>query len=190
MATLPERHVIPVIGTLPAGFNHRIKVRRSVFELNAVQQALDHVGRNLAEHPDRVLAFDSARRMHKFIGQFAIRREQQESLGIEVQPPNDNPSCIAKHRKVVKHGWPTLGITSRRDFSIGLVVDDDTPPGFMSCAGGKWLSVDANILTRNNPITQLGNPTVDRYASVANPDFQLPARSESNPCQNFLKFFS
>src|SRR3954471_9448167 len=49
-----------------------VEARRTVLELDAAPQPLEHVGRGIAADPNAIFTFDLARGMHEAMGQLAV----------------------------------------------------------------------------------------------------------------------
>ena len=64
------------------------------------------LGRQEAHHAHRVLALDLVARMHHLVGELAGVGEQQQALGVEVEPPHRDPLGVAELGQLVEHRRP------------------------------------------------------------------------------------
>src|SRR5207244_927258 len=81
-----------------------------VVELHALEQALLLLGRQRAQDPHRVLALQAEAGMHQAVGQFARTGEQQQALGVQVQPADRLPLALVQLGQLAKDGRAVLRI--------------------------------------------------------------------------------
>ena len=88
VAPLTDHDAIPGIGTVTAkilDYRHR---RGAIGEIDTFQQRLAGIVIDSAKHLDRIFTLPAIAGMHQLVGQITGSRENQQTLGIEVEPPD------------------------------------------------------------------------------------------------------
>jgi hypothetical protein len=160
--TFGEAHLDP--GVAPSAAL-KIGVDRAVadaLDLDAVDKLLQLVLADLAEGAGAVGALDSGRRELELALQLAIRGEEEEPLGVEVEAADrDDPRQVL--RQAVVNGWPAAEVPLCREETGGLVVAEQTR------GGGRFhrLAIDGHSGKRGEQSRRL----LDRLAVDGDPPF-------------------
>jgi hypothetical protein len=64
IAAFTNRHAHPTVRTIAAAIFHIEELRRAIFQLNAIKQALAILGRELAQNSHRIFALQTKARVH------------------------------------------------------------------------------------------------------------------------------
>ena len=119
-----------------------------------------------AANLDVILAFDLVARMREMRGELAVTRQQQEALGIEVEPPDRVDVFVnTAFLQEVYDGRPMLRIRATGDVAARLVHEDiDSPARRLDAP-----AIDADVVTlRVSLRAQLGHRrAVHRHAALA-----------------------
>ena len=76
-------------------------------------------GRIVAD-PEQIDLFDLPLRMHQAVGQLAVVRQEQQPLGVEVEPPN-GVDALRQVRDEIGHGPAALFVRERGHIAARLV---------------------------------------------------------------------
>ncbi len=100
-----------------------LHVRRlcaAILDRHTLRQPIDVVAIGFAEHPHVVHARDAVARMRETRGEIAVVGEQEQTFGVEVEPP-DRIYVFADAAQKIDHGRTPLRIGSRRHVPARLV---------------------------------------------------------------------
>src|SRR5690606_14678691 len=124
----------------------RAKGSHTILQLHAAQQSLLLILVQCTQYAHCVLTLKTKPWMHELVGKLTRTREQQQTLGIEVQPADRLPFSVLQTRQLAKYGWTVLRVVVRHNFAHGLVVRNDPRWGWVnSVAYG--LSVHLDLIT-------------------------------------------
>jgi hypothetical protein len=119
------------------------------FAQRAFHVFVDHAG-----HAHRVLAIESGRRMHQQVRQCAIVGQQEQSAGVDVEPPDDDPPPTRKFGQPVETRRPAFRIAARAHHVVGFVHDQHARGGFGAMVQRR--AVDGYLVFGPNPVAQPG----------------------------------
>ena len=186
ITTFLDHHLKPLMAVAGADRLECVELGGAIFQLHAAAQALDDVFADFALDAAHILALDFARRMHQRMCQLAIGGEQQQTGGIDVQSPYRNPAGALEHRQVVEYGRSALGVFTRGDFALGLVVQQY--PAWLGQYGGhEHLAVEFDTVATVYRLTNAGDLTIDLYLAAADTLFQCPARAKPGLRQHLVQ---
>ncbi len=129
------------------------------------------------------------RRMHEPVGQFAVRGKKQQTCRVDIQPAHRNPSLALELGQSVENSWPALGILTRCNLALGLVIDKHASLGFENTVQADGLSVDFDRVARRQLRTKICRYTIDSDSTRLNQGLQLTAGTEPGSGQYFLETF-
>jgi hypothetical protein len=133
--TLPQDHVVPVVGALAAAIVDGVELRHLAVDVDAAEKLLLLLLGELAHHAHRVFALNLEARMREAIRELAARREDEQAFRVEVQAPDGNPAPAVHARQLVEHRGTIFGIVARDDFAGGLVVEQHARQAHRRSAG-------------------------------------------------------
>lgn len=158
--------------------------RRAVLEFHAPAQAGDLVVIDDSFDLGVIALQHAGTRMHQPVGQGAVVREQQQPLGVIVEPADgiEPPSDVADE---IHHRRAPLRIVQRGDEAGGL-VEHEIDRGRLK---PEQFAVDFDVIALRVGLgAQLGdNPAVDGDAAVRDQRFRLAARRDPRLGNEFLK---
>ena len=117
--------------------------------------------------------------MHQRVGQIAIRRQQQQASGVDVESPHRNPACALDWRQAVEYGRASLWIFARGQLAFWLVIDD----------GARWLTlrtcyeaaaIKFDAITTLHAAAKLSDRTVDLDLAIGDALFQRASRAKAS----------
>src|SRR5690606_9421424 len=85
VASLRQRHAIPVVGALASFVAQRPETRRAILELDAGRERGDLLVSEPAEQAYGVFALHLVTRVHHLVGQRAVIGEQQQTGSVEIK---------------------------------------------------------------------------------------------------------
>ena len=176
-----QRHLDPDIGARPP---LQIGVDLAVADavnLNSVDQFLQLRLTDLAICPGAIGALDTGRGQFQLALEPPVRGQQQQPLGIEVEPPHGHQSRQSGRQAIID-GRPPLGIALGDEQAVGLVVQEQ--PGRFGRRHG--LAVDGHAVERG----QKCRGSVDRHAIQRDPPVRdhpldLATRRHAGPRKQF-----
>ncbi len=124
LAALVQGHLDEVV---LAGLLHDaevVRARVAVLELDAVLQALAEVARDRADDVREVGLLHAVLRVREAVRQLAVVGEQDDALGLRVEPAHVEEPGLAVG-DVVAEALPALGVLHRRDDTGGLVQREE-----------------------------------------------------------------
>ena len=125
--TFFQDHVVPVVRALAALVHEAVEAALLAVDLHALLgEELHLLGRERAHEAHGVLALDLVARVHQPVGEVARGGQDQQALGVEVEPAHRHPAAARDLRQPVEHGRPLAGIVLRDDLARRLVVDEHT----------------------------------------------------------------
>src|SRR5438552_4610779 len=170
-----DREHQPDIGALVA---LQRRIDRTVFDavdLDAVLQLVELRLRHLAVGADAITAQPAG------IGQFEHAREpavvgqQQQALGVEIEPA-DRDQPRQAFRQMVEHRGPPFGVGMRRHQAARLVIEKQP----RALARWQWLAVNHDdIVRRDIERWRIDHAAVDGDAPLHNPLFGVAARGKA-----------
>lgn len=163
----------PLIGSRAAALLDRLEARRSILQLDPARQARENLGRHLATHTHRILAFNLRGGMHQPIGQLAVIREEQQTARIDIQSSDSDPFAAFGPRQMLEHGGPSFGILLRHHFAVGLVIKQHLVTTLADTAQSDRLTIDTDRFITLDRRADSGGLTVNRDATGLNPGFDL-----------------
>ena len=182
-----NRDPIPAICTFATAVFNRPELRETIVKFDAIQQFLFFFPAEVAQHPHGVFALKPKAGVHQVIGQLTRVGEQQQPLGIQVQPADRLPLSQVQFWQAPEHGRPVLRVIVRHHFTHGLVISDH--------AGGRGLdpeadglAIDLDLVAKLNALTNVGRLVVHRDAPLHDELLHLKARSQASLRQHFMQF--
>src|SRR4249919_3193132 len=193
IAAFLEKDAEPVVGVRPADAFDLVELRRPVLERDATLQAVDElVGHVLlafrSAYAAYVLALDLVRGMHHRVGKFAIRGEQQQAGGVDVQPTDRDPACAFQCRQCFEDRRAPFGILARGDFAFGLVVHQHAA-GFGQRAGDKGAPVDLDLVAAGDAHAHLRDLAINLDQAIGDALLQRAARTQTRLRQHLVQAF-
>ena len=88
VTALGDDDAIPMVDPFAATIVDAFEGRPLAIDLHAFQQARLGFGLQHAQRAHRVFTFDAKAWVHQLVGQLAGGREQQQTLGVDIQPPD------------------------------------------------------------------------------------------------------
>ena len=172
---LGELHLDPLVA---AGPPLQIGVDRSIadaVDLDPVEQAFERRLADFAERTGAIGSLDAGRGQLELALQFAVGGEQQQALGVHVEPPHRDDARQALGQAIVD-GRAALGITLGRQQAGRLVKPEETGRG----RGLHRLPVDGHAVQRGEQRgRRLDRGAIDGDAALGDHPFDLAARGDS-----------
>lgn len=137
-----------------------------------------------AAHARVVLALHLVLRMQQPLRELAVVREQQEPLGVVVQPA-DGVDVLAHLGQQIEDRRPVLGVLPRRHVAAGLVEQDVA----VAPRHADALAVDADVVAeRVGPRAQLEHGgAVHRHAAAGDEGLRRAPRRDSGGGEDLLQ---
>jgi hypothetical protein len=104
--------------------------RRSILELNPLEQRFQLLVADLTANPAEIFPIDLAGWVHHSVGKLAIGGQQQQAGRIEVEASDRDPAPLVGPRQAIEDRTAALRIAAGRDLALGLVVDQGLGRGF------------------------------------------------------------
>ena len=124
--------------------------------------------------------------MHQFIGQLARAGQQQQTFGIQIEPPDGLPFAMKQPGQTAKHGGPVLRIVMRDHLASGLVVGNDARRWRADLHADR-LAVDLDGVAKLDALADVSGFGVDRNAAFQNQLLHFQARTESGLGQHLVQ---
>ncbi len=124
--------------------------------------------------------------MHETVCQLAAAGEDQQSFGVEIEPPDVDPAPAADARQLIEHAGPAFRIVTGDDLPFLLVVDHHSRG-----ARGEFqvdrLAVHPHAILRADALPDMGRLAIDAHPSGDDPVLQLAPRAEAGLGQHFVQ---
>src|SRR5690606_16648726 len=133
VATLAQQHAVPRMAFVTMDLDDVVEGRWAVFQFDSGAKLLQVLVPDLAKDPADVFTLHTVAGMHERVGQLAVRGEQQQAGGVDVQASHAHPARALEARQLLEHGGTTFRILVRGHQPFRLVVDQH--PGFLWRAG-------------------------------------------------------
>src|SRR5581483_3714099 len=75
-----------------------IEGRGAILQRNAAQEPPKRLLIGPPTHPHQVFALDAARRMHQAMRELAVGGEDEQTRGVDIQPPDHDPAAMLRRR--------------------------------------------------------------------------------------------
>jgi hypothetical protein len=187
LAAFAHHHLEPLVGAFTAERFNFVKMTGAILQLHAVLQLLERAVGNLAVDPAQVLALDLARRMHQTVGQFAIRGEQQQTRGIQIQTTNRDPAQAFEARQPIEYRGASLRVDQSGHFALGLVVGKHAWTFVGHGANHELATIELDALTIAERVTDGRRPTIDLDFAAQHAFFNHASRAQAGFRQEFLE---
>jgi hypothetical protein len=112
VASLANDHLVPAVCTLPAGGFDLIELGRwlAISQVNPRAKLLELLVFQLTKDSNGILPLDLISGMHEPIGQLTRGGEQEQTLGVDVQTANGDPTPKLHGRQFFEYGDAMLGV--------------------------------------------------------------------------------
>ena len=186
VAAFRNRHAVPAIGAFAAtGFNGA-ELSHAIVELHTFEQALFFFGIQGAQDAHGVFTLQTKTRVHQLVGQLPGAGQQQQTFGVQVQPPDRLPLALKQLRQTPENGWAVLWIVMRYHLARGLVVRNHAG-GRRVYAHANGLAVDFDVVTKLDALTDVCRLRVHGNSSLENQLLHLQARAQARLRQHFVQ---
>jgi hypothetical protein len=116
--------------------------------------------------------------MHQPMRECAIRRNQEQTGRIDIEPAHRDPAPALQPRQTIEYRSTVLGIVARRDFADGFVVRKICMMLFGAGRGESYrASIELHLLVAIQAIADLRNAAVHDNAAFSDPTLDLPPRT-------------
>src|SRR5690554_1948735 len=164
----------PGVDALAAELLNIGEAGRTIFEHDPFDHGYHMFPTHLAHDPHSIFTLDLGRRMHQAVGQLAIRGEQQQSTGIDIQTANGYPALALETRQTLEHGTPSFRILARTQLAFRLVVHDHPAWGFIGSTQRHRAIIKLYPVSHLDTITQLGHLAVNLNPASLDRRFHFP----------------
>ncbi len=179
-------HVLPFTATQ---FD-AVKLGQAILQLHTFLQLFDDLGRDFTAHTHRVFTLDLHRWMHQTIGQLAIGGEDDQTIGVDVETADRDPTTAAQLRHRIKDRAPSFGIRARTDLTFRLVVDKHALFVIRAFVQANDMPVDTDAIRQLGLVADLGHLAIHTHAQIANHLLDLTTGTDAGIRQQFLNTFS
>ena len=186
VAPFGDDDAVPVIRSFAAAVFDGLETGRLAVDVHAFEQLRLRTFVEPTQHANRVLAFHAEARVHQLVGQFAGVGEQQQALGVQVEPTDRLPLALLQSRQPAEHRRPVLGVVVGDDFSGRLVVGNDARRRGHD-AHAHRLAVDLDLVAEGNALAGVRRLSVDRHQAVGDPLLHVAPRTHAGLCQHLVQ---
>ena len=186
VAAFGDDDAVPVVHPLATAVLDALEPRPLAVDLDAFQQL---VALGLVQHAQRthgVLALDPEARVHQLVGQLAGVGEQQQALGVDVQPAHRLPLALWQARQAPEHGGPLLGVVVRHHLASRLVIRQHPRPRRLD-ADLDGLAVHAHLVTPRDALAGVRGLAVHGDTAVGDHLLQVAARADAGLGQHLVE---
>jgi hypothetical protein len=177
---------VPAIRAIATAILYALKLSQPIVELDSVEQTLFFLVAQGAQHPHGILALQTKPRVHEAIGQLTRIGEQQQTFGVEVQPPYRLPLARVQAGKASKNGGAVLWIIVGHHLTGRLVVSQHAWRGRRNTHPDR-LAIDLHGIAILNALPNMGWLAVDRDTAFQNHLLHLQPRAQTGLRQDFVK---
>ena len=151
---------------------------------DAAPEPVKHLRRRIAVQQGLVLFVDAVAGVHHAVRDLAVIRQQQQSLGLPVEPANRDDALVDRHE--VHDGVAAAFVGCRCDVAAGLVQQDIAPTD-----GWDQLAVNLDLLgTGVNLAAEFGDDlAVDPHTPVEDQFLRAPSGCDAGRGQHSLQSF-
>jgi hypothetical protein len=185
IAPLAQGHGIPAIDAIATRFLELVKPRRTIFEVNPLNELPALLGVKLAEHANCVLALDLVAWMHEPRRQIAPGCQEQEAARVVVESSDRNPASRRWPWQIGKDARATLGIILRDDLTSGLVIEQHRALDSTRTETNRG-AIDLDLIGSGGAVAQLGHSPIDRNPPRRNEVIDFTTRPTAVGGQQFL----
>ena len=186
IATLGDDDAIPLVEPFAAAVDDRLEGGALAVDLDPFEQLGARVVVEMAHDAHRVLALDAEARVHQLVGETARGREEQQALGVDVEPSDRLPLALLQARQAAKDGRPVLRVVVADDLAGRLVVRDD-PRRRRHDAQAHRLAVHLDAVAERNALARVRRLAVDGDAALLDRLFHVAARADSRLRQHLVQ---
>ena len=163
VASLAQHDAVPMVGRVfvAAAIFHRLAAGDAVFQRNTRDQLLLLLIRQATHDANGIFAVDFVTRVHQPVGELTGIGEQQQTLGVVIEPPYVDPFAVADRGQLLEHGRTSFGIVPRHNLARRLVIDQDARPRLRK-AYLDDLAVDADFIAGTHLLTDFRGHAVHR----------------------------
>src|SRR6185312_16400437 len=178
LAVLPlaQDHVVPVVGALAAAILEGVELAELAVDVHAGDELLALLLGELPHHAHRVLALDLEARVREPVGELAARREDEQALRVEVEPPHGHPARAVRLGKPLEHGRALLRVVARHDLAGGLVVEQHARE-LLAEAKVDEVAVELHLVAGAHGVAELGELAVHRDVALRDEDLDVAPRA-------------
>ena len=186
VAAFGNRHPVPAVGPLTAtGFN-RAELRHAVVQRHALKQAFFLFVAQRTEHPHGVFTLQAEARMHQSVGQLTGTCQEQQSFGVQIQPPDRLPFALEQLGQAPENGWTILRVIVCHHFAGRLVVGDDAGRRRINLYADGF-AVDLDGVAKLDALADMGRLGIDGNPPFQNQLLHLQTRTQTRLGQHLVQ---
>ena len=119
----------PAVGPLAACRDESLEAGHAIIQFYATQEPLQRSIIDGTQYADRIFTFDFARRVHEAVGQLAIVGDEEQTLGVDIEPADGDPAATGGPGQLGEDDRSTFRITTGDDLTDWFMVEQH-PRGF------------------------------------------------------------
>ncbi|CUJ49428.1 Uncharacterised protein [Achromobacter xylosoxidans] len=186
IAAFLQRHPVPTVAAVATQVIERAKSGHAVFQLDAIDQRLTLRVVHLAQHTHGVFTLGAVTRVHDAVGHVARRGEDQQTLGIQIEPADRQPLAGAQLGQARKHAGAAARIVMADDFTCRLVIQDHARR-LLGIGPHDRLAIDPHLVIRRYALADVRRLAVDRYTAGDDQLFHLSTRANARIRQHLVQ---
>ena len=138
------------------------------------------------EHAHSVLALKSKTWMHQLVGQLARTGQQQQALGVQIEPSDRLPLALRELGQLAKDRGTVLRVIVGDDLAGRLVVGDHARRRRRD-AHAQRLAIDLDRIAKLDALADVRRLVVDRNPAFQNQLLHLQPRPQTGLGQHFMQ---
>jgi hypothetical protein len=176
---------VPAITAFAAQVFEHAELGNAIFELDALKKTRLLLFTKLAQDPHGVFPFGTIARMRQAIGQVSRSRQNEQTLGVKVQPAHRQPFTDFHFRQTGENGRAPFRIVVTHNLASRLVIQDDAGrlqgvrPGYRS-------AIDTHLIISCDSLPDMGGLAVHRHTPRNNQFFHLASRTHTSISKNLV----
>ena len=178
-----------MIGTIAPHIVDCRQAGRPIFQRHPCQQAGAQFLVDATQDANRIFALPAESRMHQQIGHLARGGEDQQALGVEIEPPDRNPALALESGQPLEHRRPLTGVVAAANFTGCLVIDQHLGRRLLD-PSIQGTAIDPNLIVRPDSLADMRRLTIDRHTPCNDQLFHLAARSDAGIGEQFVQLGS
>lgn len=119
------------------------------------------------------------------LSELAVGGEQQQALAVEVEAPDRKKRAVQTCGQQVEHRRAPFGVAHGRH-EAGWFVEHEVALAMLSPRADSFAIDFDRVFGQIDLLSGLRDSTIDRHPTFADQLFDLAARRDTCPCQNFL----
>lgn len=175
VTALAERDVQPYVAPGSAARLDRVEMRRAVPQHHAFRQQTQLLVRRRAEQAHRVFARNRVARMHQAVSKLAVRREQEQTGRVQVQPADRDPASMRRPGQTLENRRPLFGIVAGRNLARRLVIRNVAVRPRLSLQSN-GATIDQDPFLPGDPVSETCASAIDAHAPIGDPTLDLSPR--------------